>query len=498
MRLACFLCILLPFNVLGQPSGIGHYSQNGAWFTNSFASGFNQWWAYSSAWSISTTNAICTPTLEDELIVNGSFTDPVTEWQADAGWSFSGGLAVDAGTGVATLYQTNTFRWSWLLAGFNHVSRTAGNVYLYAGNAIGKAYTTSIGIHTETRRHDYTIQRLGLYGSASYGGSDDDVTFKRLVASSLFRLAFTPSSNMVASVKISAMTASRQAGMVLRGKNTYNIFPLGDSKTAGVVTASWPYAIGSPFTEHTIRQTGTGYTIAALKADIDAVLAVRYEIPNFCLFNIGVNDHAKTDADTNQMTTDLVYILDAIHTKWPSAHCYLSHVWGRTYPCVSANSSIDQAISARSSFAYAGPDERVWLENGDDGATYTTDGVHYNAAGIAKAGTLWHSIISTSGVTPIGAPDGILVYYDGVAGGVKAATILNGAYAEVITGSVTFVSDADLVASINGTDLDVTYNGAAVGVTTTVNNATINGNTGTGLFSTDSGNTFSIFSIAAP
>jgi lysophospholipase L1-like esterase len=31
--------------------------------------------------------------------------------------------------------------------------------------------------------------------------------------------------------------------------------------------------------------------------------------------------------------------------------------------------------------AHVGPDRRVYLEGGDDGVTYTSDGVHPNAAG---------------------------------------------------------------------------------------------------------------------
>jgi len=48
---------------------------------------------------------------------------------------------------------------------------------------------------------------------------------------------------------------------------------------------------------------------------------------------------------------------------------------------------------ARPGVAYLGHDERVWLEGGDDGATMTTDGRHYSAAGQAECAAQWRSVI---------------------------------------------------------------------------------------------------------
>jgi hypothetical protein len=38
-------------------------------------------------------------------------------------------------------------------------------------------------------------------------------------------------------------------------------------------------------------------------------------------------------------------------------------------------------------------DERVWLEGGDDGATMTTDGVHYSSAGQTACAAAWQTVL---------------------------------------------------------------------------------------------------------
>jgi hypothetical protein len=53
---------------------------------------------------------------------------------------------------------------------------------------------------------------------------------------------------------------------------------------------------------------------------------------------------------------------------------------------------IDTLIVARA-YVRAGPDERVWLKGQDDGATNTTDGVHYSAAGQTACAGKWRALL---------------------------------------------------------------------------------------------------------
>jgi hypothetical protein len=56
-------------------------------------------------------------------------------------------------------------------------------------------------------------------------------------------------------------------------------------------------------------------------------------------------------------------------------------IWSRNVNPIwndSINVWIGQSIAARSQFTFAGPDERIWLKAGDNGAAGTSDGSHYS------------------------------------------------------------------------------------------------------------------------
>lgn len=54
---------------------------------------------------------------------------------------------------------------------------------------------------------------------------------------------------------------------------------------------------------------------------------------------------------------------------------------------------IDAIIADYPGRCYAGHDERIWLEGGDNGATMTYDGTHYSAAGQAECVNQWKTIL---------------------------------------------------------------------------------------------------------
>lgn len=127
-----------------------------------------------------------------------------------------------------------------------------------------------------------------------------------------------------------------------------------------------------------------------LAEDIDGILALITTTQNYVFLNLGINDG--TDTTEGDFKTAYQYVLDAFHTKWPAARVGCMRVWSRAgdgVPCDTLDTWIDAIIAANSSFCFAGPDERIWMENGDDGVTYTVDGVHPNAAGYILCGQQW-------------------------------------------------------------------------------------------------------------
>jgi lysophospholipase L1-like esterase len=142
-----------------------------------------------------------------------------------------------------------------------------------------------------------------------------------------------------------------------------------------------------------------GATVASMKATVDADLA-QMSGPSVVwmrhiLINLGSNDFGAMPLQA-QYEADLTYILDALHAKWPTATLYVARAWNRTAGMAAANTLAGwtaNVVTARASFTSLGPDERTWLENGDDGATYTYDGTHYSAAGNTAAATQWMTVM---------------------------------------------------------------------------------------------------------
>lgn len=156
----------------------------------------------------------------------------------------------------------------------------------------------------------------------------------------------------------------------------------GDSKTVFGGWQDWlkDYATGKSgdlWTELTAI-AASGATTSQMKGTIDADLAAAAGTPDFILYNLGVNDTASLPVEAT-FKANVLYIWDAMHIAYPDAAIYVMRVWNQSEPanCATLNGWLDDCIAMRS-FAYAGPDEQIWLENGDDGARMTTDGTHYS------------------------------------------------------------------------------------------------------------------------
>lgn len=110
------------------------------------------------------------------------------------------------------------------------------------------------------------------------------------------------------------------------------------------------------------------------------------------MYNIGVNDFvAGTHA---QWVADVEYVADAVHARWPAAIFYITKPWKSGFDSTADTYAgwVDEIVAART-FARVGDDERVWLKGADNGATNTTDGIHYSAAGETAAVTAKKTVL---------------------------------------------------------------------------------------------------------
>jgi hypothetical protein len=193
---------------------------------------------------------------------------------------------------------------------------------------------------------------------------------------------------------------------------------VGDSKSLGI---TWPVpfeasinAAGTRW-QRVATLAGVGRSAHVAKSTIDADLAAlpATPAPEFLCLNLGTNDvggddpndvyYLDADQDGAEWTAKVQYIIDAVHTKWASCQVYIMRPWRPDYNGGVYQAKLDHigdtlipnAISGRA-WAHLGPDERVFLENGDDGATYIApapDRIHPNMAGYALTAAQWKATL---------------------------------------------------------------------------------------------------------
>ncbi len=138
-----------------------------------------------------------------------------------------------------------------------------------------------------------------------------------------------------------------------------------------------------------------GWRVLTARTNIDTDLAAVPDdpAPEFILINFGAND-CEVVLTEEAWKADYTYLLEAFHTKWPDAKIYVMFPWRRDNgdiltPINTLCSWLSDLIDIYD-YVYAGPDERIWFENGDDGETYTLlRGVHYNTAGQVLCAKEW-------------------------------------------------------------------------------------------------------------
>jgi lysophospholipase L1-like esterase len=136
-------------------------------------------------------------------------------------------------------------------------------------------------------------------------------------------------------------------------------------------------------------------TVASWAKNISSVLSSIETSHNYVFINLGVNDWGSALPNETTWKANYQTIIDAVHAKWADATIYIVKPWsrGHTSDATTMAGWIDDIITANAGVVFAGHNESVWLEGGDDGATMTSDGVHYSTAGNAECIAQWETVL---------------------------------------------------------------------------------------------------------
>lgn len=117
------------------------------------------------------------------------------------------------------------------------------------------------------------------------------------------------------------------------------------------------------------------------------------KVPAHVLINLGTNDLGGIVSPEQQAEwkTDLGFILDTLHTKWPTASVYvaLPYLPSQIGPSdLMDDTLIPDVLSTRSAWAFVGPDERSFLPGHIDG-----DAIHPDAVGYTLTAVAWQTVM---------------------------------------------------------------------------------------------------------
>jgi len=183
-------------------------------------------------------------------------------------------------------------------------------------------------------------------------------------------------------------------------------FIIGDSKSTGA--NFWPgyfanalqTETGDMWIDAPHRYSFGGYDIGMMQLYVTANLSAETDTPEFILINMGTND-ARPVTITGEVAFKASYnsVIASCQAKWPGVPIYCQRIYRSDSETTIANSTtinnyIDDIIASYVTGVYAGPDDEVWAENGDAGATYLgADKVHYSSAANSVLAGLWADII---------------------------------------------------------------------------------------------------------
>lgn len=164
---------------------------------------------------------------------------------------------------------------------------------------------------------------------------------------------------------------------------TLGLFAVGDSKTGGddwvqLLIDGITAATGDTYEERPLRYGIGGYDTVQMAAYLLPRLPLEPHTASVVTINLGTNDAARAITESAWKAA-MISIIDCIHAKWPLAQIFMAQPWRRSYPTYMDTLAgwVADMIALYPTFVRLGPDERVWVENGDDGATMTYDGIHY-------------------------------------------------------------------------------------------------------------------------
>jgi lysophospholipase L1-like esterase len=191
-----------------------------------------------------------------------------------------------------------------------------------------------------------------------------------------------------------------EVALLASPSNVIGILFIGDSKTDNEIYReplrdALKTASGSRWVEMPTQIGISGITTAlmAARCDADIVSMAGIQSPREIIINLGAND-VNGSALADDFETNTRYIVNAYHTAFPLSNIRLTKIWKRgAAVAVAAANVIISAIYLDYTWLKPGIDEALFLEGGDDGATYTTDGVHPNVAGGILEADAWKTAI---------------------------------------------------------------------------------------------------------
>lgn len=328
------------------------------------------------------------------LMVMAQF-DNVSRW-TDAGIYGMVGLRVDA-TNLIRLWKNgnNTVQLQYAAQG----------VAIKSVQQTGLT-TTGIMHFVLTWDKPTTNQLIGYYQSVPIGsptatigtwaGSLDST---RCTIAAISKTPLNPWPGRIGHAAVWDRVLSPQEVAITYPFDVHGLFCLGDSKTKGddwpgLVAAGIETATGQDWKTRPMPYAEGGQGIAYLKGLMDSDLPGEWGTAHTIIINIGVNDidvvqpGLPVEADWK---ADYIYVINALRAKYSGVPIYLAKVWKRDFDseCDTLDGWIDDIIALYPSGVSVGIDERVVLENGDNGTTYTDDGIHPNAAAQPVVAAAW-------------------------------------------------------------------------------------------------------------
>lgn len=477
-----------------------------------------------TGWGILGGNATNSTTWSTNYVTDPNFTDP-TYWNAASGNSISGNAVHFATTSASYcgINQTtdNRFFYGFKLGDFYKWSYTISDATYLAGS--GSIYPTldyAAPNDLNTAPANILPQSVGTYSgtfargdlngllnistpAAASTGAVSMVSFRMVKFNEMCALASVGQTNVSVSCKIASMPSNSAAGLVLRLKPVWNCIAIGDSKSD--YNYNWKYLIADPVLCADTYNGYPGDTINSLVRDFITNGDYLFNLDrkfDAALIDVGVNDYPSSGLNTNNTFNNLNYLVNFVAAQWPGIQCYIANVWGvvsdvdlTVRDCTNVNKVIDMVVAANSSFCHAGHDERIWLEGGDNGATYGP--LHYSSRGMTNVAIRWHNILGSCTKTSSGNANAIYVYFNNFDNTIKIVANAHGSNRLVSATSATYDPAKLLCASVNANKIKVFYGGNQVGsVNASITEPELGTGTQVGLFATDPATSFSFFAAS--